>query len=112
MQPSEALLTGRDDRQIDRDSLGQPVHRELIPAWNELVAEARRAGFDLAIASGFRDYRRQLAIWNDKADGRRPLLDEHGEPLDAGALAPWPLARAILRWSALPGASRHHWGSD
>ncbi len=24
----------------------------------------------------------------------------------------WEWVQAILRWSALPGASRHHWGSD
>lgn len=112
MQLTDELLTGRDDSQIDRDTLGLPVHRALVPAWRELVAQARRAGFDLAIASGYRDYSRQLAIWNDKATGRRPLLDSDGRPLDATALEEWPLARAILRWSALPGASRHHWGSD
>ncbi|WP_255399449.1 M15 family metallopeptidase [Oceanicoccus sp. KOV_DT_Chl] len=27
-------------------------------------------------------------------------------------LDPWQQVQAILRWSALPGASRHHWGTD
>jgi LAS superfamily LD-carboxypeptidase LdcB len=112
MRLTDELLTGRDDRQIDRDTLGLPVHRALVPAWLELAAQARRAGFDLAIASGYRDYERQLSIWNRKASGQRPLLDSEGRPLDAARLDGWPLAEAILRWSALPGASRHHWGSD
>jgi len=28
------------------------------------------------------------------------------------ALSPWDQIQAVLRWSALPGASRHHWGTD
>jgi LAS superfamily LD-carboxypeptidase LdcB len=109
---TDALLTGCDDSLIDRASLERPVHRELVPAWRELAAAARSAGFDLAIASGYRDYQRQLAIWNGKASGQRPLLDGDGRPLQARGLGEWALAQAILRWSALPGASRHHWGSD
>jgi hypothetical protein len=32
--------------------------------------------------------------------------------LNAGGLSPDDRMFAILRWSALPGASRHHWGTD
>ena len=35
-----------------------------------------------------------------------------GQSLEAGRLAPEERIAAILRWSALPGASRHHWGTD
>src|SRR5690606_3297222 len=60
----------------------------------------------------FRDFDRQLAIWNAKASGERALLDADGNLLDAGTLDEEALVAAILHWSALPGASRHHWGSD
>jgi LAS superfamily LD-carboxypeptidase LdcB len=33
-------------------------------------------------------------------------------PLDVAQLSPEQTAFAILRWSALPGGSRHHWGTD
>jgi LAS superfamily LD-carboxypeptidase LdcB len=74
--------------------------------------EARRAGIDLYIASAYRDFNRQLAIWSGKFNGQRPLLDASGTPLDHTKLHESALIDAILVWSALPGASRHHWGSD
>ncbi len=109
---TDALLTGCDDALIDHASLERPVHRELVPAFIRLRERARAAGFDLAIASGYRNYARQLRIWNEKASGLRPLFDSQGQPVDPSALGEWERVEAILRWSALPGASRHHWGSD
>lgn len=109
---TDALLTGRDDAFIDHDSLERPVHRDMVGAWRLLTAAAAEAGFDLAIVSGYRNYQRQLHIWNGKADGSRVLLDSRGEPLAAADLDDWSKVQAILRWSALPGASRHHWGTD
>jgi LAS superfamily LD-carboxypeptidase LdcB len=40
------------------------------------------------------------------------VLDSDGQPLDIHTLTQEQLMWAILRWSALPGASRHHWGTD
>jgi LAS superfamily LD-carboxypeptidase LdcB len=62
--------------------------------------------------SAFRDFNRQLAIWSAKFTGTRPLLDTAGQPLERTQLDEYALIDAILVWSALPGASRHHWGSD
>jgi LAS superfamily LD-carboxypeptidase LdcB len=39
-------------------------------------------------------------------------LDSNAVPLEFDRLSEKELAFAILRWSALPGASRHHWGTD
>lgn len=77
-----------------------------------LRAEAANAGFDLKVASSYRSFERQLHIWNAKASGLRPVLDDRGLPLDISQLSERDLVYAILRWSALPGASRHHWGTD
>jgi hypothetical protein len=38
--------------------------------------------------------------------------DSNGLPLNFPALSPPEIVFAILRWSALPGGSRHHWGTD
>ena len=40
------------------------------------------------------------------------MLDSAAEPLSIHELSPAEWVYAILRWSALPGASRHHWGTD
>ena len=81
-------------------------------AFQRLAAAARMAGYELAIASAHRDFERQRSIWNAKATGLRPVLDIHGQPLDIATLDARERVFAILRWSALPGASRHHWGTD
>jgi LAS superfamily LD-carboxypeptidase LdcB len=63
-------------------------------------------------SSSFRDFGRQRAIWNAKFRGERPALDRAGRPMDILTLGPGARVETILLWSALPGASRHHWGSD
>lgn len=88
------------------------LHADAAAAFAALRDDAAAAGFDLRVASGFRDFARQLAIWNAKARGERAVLDATEQPLDVLALDARDRLFAILRWSALPGASRHHWGSD
>jgi len=73
---------------------------------------AARAGFDLVPVSSFRDFDRQRAIWNAKFRGERPALDRRGRRVDMRSLDPGARVETILLWSAIPGASRHHWGSD
>jgi LAS superfamily LD-carboxypeptidase LdcB len=77
-----------------------------------LRAAAAKDGIDLHPVSSYRDFDRQLAIWNGKCRGERPLLGADGALLDARQLNEEQLIEAILRWSALPGTSRHHWGTD
>lgn len=88
------------------------INRDMVHDFNQLKKSAEEAGFDLQIASAFRDYERQLKIWNSKARGERPILDDNAQPLNHSSLSPSQLMFAILRWSALPGCSRHHWGTD
>jgi LAS superfamily LD-carboxypeptidase LdcB len=88
------------------------VHNRMLQDYLRLQNSAKEAGFDLQVISAFRDYDRQLKIWNAKASGERPLLDDFEKPLDYSKLSPTEIVFAILRWSAIPGCSRHHWGSD
>jgi LAS superfamily LD-carboxypeptidase LdcB len=118
MTPAELALAtlGRSEAHLCDpglvEALGAPMHREVVSSFRSLQAAAREAGFALAVLSGFRGFERQLSIWNRKAAGELPLLDSEARPLDPAALGDDELAFAILRWSALPGASRHHWGTD
>jgi LAS superfamily LD-carboxypeptidase LdcB len=114
MPPLNSLeLTGRAATHVrDAPGLGARLHAGAIAAVNALREACAAAGIDLAIASSFRDFSRQGAIWNGKFRGARPLLDRAGRALDAAALSEPERVRSILIWSALPGASRHHWGTD
>ncbi len=88
------------------------LHPHTLAAVLDLRARAAQFGFDLRIASSFRNFERQLLIWNNKALGLRTVLDSAGEAMDIRCLTDRDKVFAILRWSALPGASRHHWGTD
>jgi len=110
---NELELTGRARSHIV--ALEQPrcaLHYGAVASFLAMRDEAASAGIDLAAASSFRDFERQLAIWNGKWRGERPLLDRGGGPLEATTLDEGARVDAILCWSALPGGSRHHWGSD
>jgi LAS superfamily LD-carboxypeptidase LdcB len=88
------------------------LHAEVVAPFLNLRRAAQAEGFDLAPMSSFRDFARQLNIWNGKFSGERPMFDAGGAKLDAKSLTPRERVDAILLWSALPGASRHHWGTD
>jgi LAS superfamily LD-carboxypeptidase LdcB len=106
-------LTGRTRSHIVAvtDPISE-LHRDAVAPFLNMRRAARADGIDLKPVSSFRGFDRQLAIWNSKYDGQRPLLDAAGRALDASVLSPGERIEAILRWSALPGASRHHWGTD
>ena len=106
-------LTGRTQRHVvEIDDPTGIVHRSVAAPLSQMRRAAARAGIDLALASTYRDFETQVRIWNEKWSGRRRLEDRSGTTLDANALAPAARVAAILAWSAAPGASRHHWGTD
>lgn len=91
---------------------GGVVHKNILVPLQSLAQRAAQQGFELSVASGFRSFDRQLAIWNAKAEGLRPVLDDHNNAVDLSRLSDLQRVEAIMRFSALPGASRHHWGCD
>ena len=108
-----AELTGRARTHLSE--LPDPpvhLHTEVVVPFQAMRAAAAADGIDLVAFSGFRDFDRQLAIWNGEFRGERPMQDRAGAPLDALSLPPARRVAAISWWSALPGASRHHWGTD
>jgi len=88
------------------------LHRDAADAFLALREAAMHAGIELEAASAFRDFERQRQLWNAKFTGERPLLDAAGRALDTASLDEAQRVEAILLWTALPGASRHHWGTD
>jgi len=114
--PDAASVTGRTEGHLcppdEGERLGARVHHDVVQPFLHLRHDAGAAGFDLRILSGFRGFHRQASIWNRKAAGELAVLDSDAVPLDIERLSERDLVYAILRWSALPGASRHHWGTD
>lgn len=106
-------LTGRTRTHVvDLEQPRCTLHREAVEPFLALRDAAAGAGIDLVPVSSFRDFRRQQLIWNGKCRGERDLLDRDGRRVDPATLDQDGLVSAILLWSALPGASRHHWGTD
>jgi len=106
-------LTGRDrGHLVELEAPRCALHRFAVRPFLALREAAARAGFDLVPVSSFRDFDRQRAIWNAKFRGERPALDRRGRRVDLAPLDARARVEAILLWSALPGMSRHHWGSD
>jgi LAS superfamily LD-carboxypeptidase LdcB len=106
-------LTGRSRGHIiELEDPRCGLHREVVLPFLEMRAAAAADGIDLVPISSFRDFDRQLAIWNGKHRGERELRAIDGSLLDARTMDEQARTEAILHWSALPGASRHHWGTD
>jgi LAS superfamily LD-carboxypeptidase LdcB len=110
---SPQQLTGRSRSHIvDLAAPPCSLHHAVVAPFMALRAAAAADGIDLIPISSFRDFNRQLTIWNGKCRGQRELQGPDGAVLDAATLDEDALVNAILHWSALPGASRHHWGTD
>ena len=88
------------------------IHQQMRVAFKALSESALNAGIELRIASGFRSFERQLQIWNNKFTGKTIIKGMDGEAVDTSSLSDWQITKSILLYSALPGASRHHWGCD
>ena len=105
-------LTGQNDNHIYYFSSGIGIHKEMKAGWLSMQTAAEKAGLNLAIASGYRSSERKLLIWNNKFTGQNPIKNLAGERVDLSNLSDKEKVIAILLYSALPGASRHHWGTD
>ena len=111
--PPETLhyLLGKFDpaRHPDFDALGKPytdktgmyLRRETLAAFKKMYAAAKQEGIVLKVVSATRTFAQQKNIWDGKWTRFAPETPE-----------PQARARRILEYSAMPGASRHHWGTD
>jgi LAS superfamily LD-carboxypeptidase LdcB len=110
---NELELTGRARTHVvELDDPRCALHREAAQPFLDLRAAAARDGLDVVPVSSFRDFDSQLRIWNEKYRGERILYDRGGRRLEHGALTETERVDAMLCWSAMPGASRHHWGTE
>ena len=105
-------LTGLTTSHLIQDTGNKYLHNAAKKALDAMRNSAKKQGFNLTIASGFRDFDRQQLIWDNKYSGKTTILNKAEIPIVTQSLSEFEKLMAILHWSALPGASRHHWGSD
>jgi len=104
--------TTKTDAKRSANSKVLGIHQLMLSDFKALVSSAEKANINIKIASGFRSFERQLLIWNDKFMGKTIIKNIDGEPINISKLCDFEIIEAILLFSALPGASRHHWGCD
>lgn len=88
---------------------GLLMHAEAYRAYIRMYSEAKQQGIELTIISAFRDFDHQKRIWENKWNGRQVLS---GNKKATDITDPVDRALEILRFSSMPGTSRHHWGTD
>ncbi|MDP1716456.1 MAG: M15 family metallopeptidase [Burkholderiales bacterium] len=110
---NELELTGRArSHVVQRDDLGAALQRDTLEPFLAMREAAAREGLAIEIVSAFRDFAAQQKIWDRKFRGERPLYDANGNVVDHARLNDEELIDAIVCWSAVPGGSRHHWGTE
>jgi len=77
------------------------LREEAYEALSRMIQDARRDGINLSVVSAFRSFSDQKTIWESK-----------WERFATAYPNPTHRCLAILRYSAAPGTSRHHWGTE
>ena len=86
-------------------------HRETFQAYLAMRDSALRDGITLTIVSATRNFNRQKQIWDRKWNSNNAQCTMHNAQLK-DTTADICKVRSIMRYSSMPGTSRHHWGTD
>ena len=121
--PPAKFLTGKFDpasnkQFISLNVLKLPVdnkkhflHKEAASALKKMYSDFIKdnPGKPFKIVSSARNYDTQKRIWENKWNGRRKV---DGKRLNETIKDPQKRGLEILKYSSMPGTSRHHWGTD
>jgi LAS superfamily LD-carboxypeptidase LdcB len=106
-------VTHEDFVKIDTlyaDRPGLFLRKDTYAAFLNMHAAAKAKGINLVIRSATRNFDYQKGIWERKWKGETKI--ENGKDASVAYPSPNDRALAILRYSSMPGTSRHHWGTD
>ncbi len=106
------LFPGRRLIEIREKNFNYWADAESAVALQHLQVKATAQGFKLQVCSAYRSVERQYQIFKDKFTGKRQVLDATEQPVDISRLSASEKIKAITYFSALPGLSRHHMGTD
>ena len=87
----------------------QRLRKEVVVAFLKMADSAAKEGVFLRVVSGIRNFDRQKRIWEAKWTGERKV---EGRNLAKSRLNAEQNALLIMKYSSMPGTSRHHWGTD
>ncbi len=95
------------DSLCDREGL--TLQKKVLEAYYLMYEAAKADSIELVIRSATRNFYYQKRIWEAKWTGKRKV-----KGLDTCDLDRTDEDRAliILRYSSMPGTSRHHWGTE
>jgi LAS superfamily LD-carboxypeptidase LdcB len=85
------------------------LRKDAYEAFVKMHDAAQKEGIKLTIISATRNFSSQKSIWEAKWNGERLV---EGKNLATDVTDSIERAKIILRFSAMPGTSRHHWGTD
>lgn len=108
-QEKDSLFVRIEDRYSAGSARGAYLRREAYEAFTRMWTAAKDSGITLTIRSATRNFWYQKGIWERKWTGARKV---DGQDLSRAVPDPVERARTILRYSSMPGTSRHHWGTD
>ncbi len=92
------------------DQEGRYMQNDAYDSFKKMHAAAKKDGISLTIKSAARNFTYQKGIWERKWTGATLL---EGKENAAIAYKNYTeRAIAILKYSSMPGSSRHHWGTD
>lgn len=94
------IIIGKSQSNLVGDSIRLEVN--TYKAFKKMEAAAKRDGIYLKIVSAYRGFERQKLIWNNKYE----------KFTNDFSLEPEKAISEIIRFSTVPGTSRHHWGTD
>ncbi len=87
---------------------GKFLRKEAYDAFLKMANAAKKSGISLVIISATRNFESQKQIWENKWTGKTLV---EGKDLSTVANGT-ERAKIILKYSSMPGTSRHHWGTD
>ena len=94
------ILQGKTTRHLVGDTV--LLEKETFKAFEKMRNAAMSDGIKIKIISGHRDFERQTLIWNSKFIKFTKEFK----------LKPDEAINEIIRFSTIPGTSRHHWGTE
>lgn len=106
IKSSHDSLVKIDSRYTDRNIY---MNRKAHEAFDRMYKAALKDNVQLKIISAFRSFYDQKYIWEAKWNGHRRVS---GMNLKKDVKDEVERAELILRYSSMPGTSRHHWGTD
>jgi len=104
---SDTLFTVIPDRYSNQS--GRYLQKKVLDAFIKMHEAAKEDGISLTIISASRDFYQQKRIWENKWDG---TVKVGGNDLAKTVKDTIERASIILKYSSMPGTSRHHWGTD